>query len=176
LIHGATGAVGTASIQFARAAGLRVLATGGSDAGRLLAFEQGASKVFDHHEVGYIAQIVAETHGHGVDLIVELLANVNLGHDLTALKPHGRVIVVGSRGPVEINPRDLMIREADIRGVMLFNAPANELAAAHEAIHAGLASGALRPIVARQLPLSRAAEAHEQVMEPGAHGKIVLTL
>ena len=57
-----------------------------------------------------------------------------------------------------------------------FSAAPEELTAAHRAIFAGLESGDLKPIVGRQIPLERAFEAHEQVLEPGAHGKIVLTI
>jgi NADPH2:quinone reductase len=84
------------------------------------------------------------------------------------------VVVIGSRGPVEINPRDLMARNADIRGVMLLTAPPVEIARAHAALHAGLEAGTLRPVIGHEFPLADAARAHETVMAPGAIGKIVL--
>ena len=175
LIHGGTGGVGLAALQLARSAGIKTLATGGTESGKLLLIEQGAEAVFDHHELGYCAQVLEHTGGRGVDLILEMLANVNLANDLGMLAKGGRVVVVGSRGTIEINPRDLMSREADIRGVMLFNAPAEELAEAHRALQEGLCAGTLRPIVERQFALAQASEAHEAVLSPGAHGKIVLT-
>jgi NADPH2:quinone reductase len=174
LIHGATGGVGLAALQLARAADVRVLATGGTTAGRSLLLEQGAYAAFDHHSNDYAQQILEATDGRGVDLILEMLANVNLGKDLPILGPSGRVVVVGSRGPVEINPRDLMARNADIRGVMVFGTPAPVLTHAHVAIVSGLKEGALRPIVAKSYPLAEAAQAHRAVMSPGASGKIVL--
>jgi NADPH2:quinone reductase len=175
LIHGATGGVGLAAVQLARAAGLTVLGTGGTVAGRALVAEEGAHTVFDHHAPDISARIFAATQGRGVDLIVEMLANRNLGNDLSLLAPRGRVLVVGSRGPVEVNPRDLMARLADIRGVMLSGAPAEVLAETHRALVAGLESGKLRPIIAREFPLAQASKAHEAVMAAGALGKIVLT-
>lgn len=174
LIHGGTGGVGTAAIQIARAAGLNVLATGGTDAGRGLAREQGAHEVFDHTTPDYPDRIMSQTAGRGVDLIVEMLANVNLAKDLTLLAPRGRVVIVGSRGAIEINPRDIMSRNADVRGLMLFGATPAELATIHEALGAGLESGALRPVIGREFPLAEAARAHEAVMSAGARGKIVL--
>jgi NADPH:quinone reductase len=176
LIHGGTGGVGAAAIQFAKAAGLVVFATGGTDAGRLRLLEQGADRVFDHHELGYLDRIREATSGRGVDVILEMLANINLGHDLTLLAPHGRVAVIGSRGPVEINPRETMLREADIRGVMLDHGETEHVAAIHREIAAGLENGSLHPIVGRQFPLGQAADAHEAVLAPGASGKIVLLL
>jgi NADPH2:quinone reductase len=174
LIHGATGGVGLAAVQLARAAGLTILATGGTERGRKLLREQGAHHVFDHHAADYPARIMTATGGRGVNLIVEMLANINLGKDLPLLAPNGRVLVIGSRGPVEINPRDLMARNADLRGVMLFLAPPSVAADIHRSLVAGLESGALRPVIAREFPLSEASAAHTLVMSPGAEGKIVL--
>jgi NADPH:quinone reductase len=174
LIHGATGGVGVATLQFARGVGIKTLVTGGTETGKLSLIEQGADAVFDHHELGYCEQVLEYTEGRGVDVIVEMLANVNLEKDLGMLAKGGRVVVVGSRGPVEINPRELMVREADIRGVMLFNAPSEQLEEAHRAIQEGLRLGILKPIVERQFSLEQSPEAHEAVLRPGAHGKIVL--
>ncbi|HSI11384.1 MAG TPA: NADPH:quinone reductase [Chthoniobacter sp.] len=174
LIHGATGGVGQAALQFAKAADVRVLATGGTLEGRTRLLDEGAYAVFDHHSADYPQQILDATDGRGVSLILELLANVNLGKDLPMLAQSGRVIVVGSRGPVEINPRDLMARNADIRGVMVFGTPAPVLTEAHVAIVAGLKDGALRPGIAKEFPLADAPKAHAAVMTPGTAGKIVL--
>lgn len=176
LIHGATGGVGLAAVQLARAAGLTVFATGGTEEGRELARREGAEQVFDHHASDYPAKILELTHGQGVDLIIELLANVNLGKDLTLLATGGRVVVIGSRGPVEINPRDIMARNADIRGVMVGGTPPAVLAEIHSALIAGLEKGDLKPIVGREFPLADAAQAHVAVMSSGASGKIVLTV
>lgn len=176
LIHGATGGVGLAAVQLARAAGLNVFGTGGTARGRELLRAQGAHAVFDHRDPDYTAHILAETGSQGVNLILEMLANENLGKDLPLLAPEGRVVVIGSRGPVEINPRDLMARTADIRGLILFAAPAAILSAIHSALHQGLESGALHPVIAREFPLAEAPAAHAAVMVPGANGKIVLVI
>lgn len=176
LVHGASGGVGIASVQIARAYGLTVFGTAGTEAGRNLAADQGAHHVFDHTEAGYTDAIKAATPGgRGVDVIVEMLANVNLAADLQLLAPRGRVVVVGSRGVIEINPRDLMGRDAAILGMSLPNASDADKKEIHAAIYAGLANKTLRPIVNRELPLADAARAHELVMQAGAHGKIVLT-
>jgi NADPH2:quinone reductase len=174
LVRGASGGVGLATVQLAVAANLTVHGTAGSPAGRELVAAQGASRVVDHGAPGHTDELREATGGRGYDLIVELAAHAGLGDDLDLLAPHGRVIVVGSRGPVEIMPRDLMAREADIRGLLLWAAPAGEVAAAHEALRGGLADGRLRPVVGRELPLAEAAEAHRAVIAGPAAGKIVL--
>jgi len=174
LVHGASGGVGTAAVQLARSHGLRVFGTVGSDEGRKLACEEGAHEVFDHREPDHYEHIMNATSGRGVDVIVELLANVNLGKDLTILANTGRVVVIGSRGRVEIDPRDTMQRDADIRGMVLPNTPPAELASIHAALVAGLENETLRPVIGKELPLAEAAQAHRAVMESGATGKIVL--
>jgi NADPH2:quinone reductase len=174
LVHGASGGVGTAAVQLARARGLRVFGTAGSDEGRKLAREQGAHEVFDHHAPEHFEQIMKAANGRGVDVIVELLANVNLGRDLTILAKSGRVAIIGSRGRVEIDPRDTMQRDVDLRGMVLPNTPRAEMASIHAALVAGLENGTLRPVIGKEFPLAEAAQAHRAVMEPGAVGKIVL--
>ena len=174
LIHGASGGVGVAATQIARAAGLTILGTAGTDAGRKLVAEQGAHHVVDHRNPSYLDEILKLTDGRGVDIILEMLSNVNLGKDLTLLAKCGRVIVIGSRGNVEITPRELMKRDADIRGMTLFNATNDELSSIHAALAAGLENGTLRPVVGREMPLAEASKAHVAVLEPGAYGKIVL--
>ena len=174
LVHGASGGVGTAAVQLARAHGLRVLGTASSEGGIKLAREQGAHEVFDHRAPEHFEQVMKATGEHGVDVILEMLANVNLGKDLTILAKGGRVVIIGSRGPVEINPRDTMQRDADIRGMILPNASPAEMASIHAALVAGLENGTLRPVIGKEFPLAEAAEAHRAVMESGALGKIVL--
>ena len=176
LVHGATGGVGVAAVQFAKAAGLRVLATGGSDEGRKMLAGLGADAIFDHSTPGYEEAIRAATDGKGADLILEMLANANLARDLALLARTGRVVVIGSRGSIEINPRDLMLRDADVRGVMLANTPAPDLSACHAAIARHLADGTLNPIVGRTFALGAAAEAHRAVMASGHTGKVVLRI
>jgi len=175
LVHGASGGVGIAAVQLARAAGLRVIGTSGTDRGRELVRAQGAHYVLDHSQAGHLEEVMRITAGEGVNIILEMLANANLGDDLTVLSKFGRVIVVGSRGPVQIVPRETMRRDADIRGMTLFNASPHELRAIHAALVAGLENGTLRPVVGRRFALAEAAQAHKAVMVPsGAWGKIVL--
>jgi NADPH2:quinone reductase len=174
LVHGASGGVGVACLQLARAAGMTIFGTASTERGRQLAAEQGAHYVLDHGQPGYLEELQALTKGRGVDVILEMLANVNLAKDLTLLAMHGRVVVIGSRGTVEINPRETMRRDASILGFTLLNASQAELGSIHAALVAGLENGTLRPVVGRELPLAEAPRAHQTVMEAGAYAKIVL--
>ena len=174
LVHGASGGVGIAAVQLARAAGAVVIGTAGSAEGESLVRAEGAHHVLDHKQKDHLAKALALTGGRGIDVVVEMLANENLDADLEVLAPSGRVVVVGSRGKVEIDPRHTMLRDAAILGMSLNNQSLAEKARIQRAIVAGLENGSLRPIVGRELPLAAAAEAHRLVMSAGAKGKIVL--
>ena len=174
LVHGATGGVGIAAVQLAKARGLRVIGSGGTEKGLAAVREQGADVVVNHRNAGYTDEIMKATGGRGVDLVVEMAAHVNLDRDLNLLAKFGRIVVVGNRGKTEIDARGAMGRDAAILGMTLFNVDERDMAEIHAGLVAGLANGTLNPIVGRELPLEKASDAHTQVMEPGALGKLVL--
>jgi NADPH2:quinone reductase len=174
LIHGASGGVGIAAVQFASAQGMTVLGTAGTQRGLDLIKKEGAHYGFDHTKTGYPEEILTATGGRGADVILEMLANMNLARDLKLLALRGRIIVIGNRGEVTINPRELMGRRGSIRGFTLWAATEAEAAEIHAAIAAGLENGTLRPIVGKEMPLKDAAVAHQEVLAPGAFGKIAL--
>jgi NADPH2:quinone reductase len=174
LVHGASGAVGLAAVQMARAAGLTVIGTAGTDDGQELVRAEGAHHALDHRDPAHVERIQGITNGRGPDVILEMLANVNLDHDLTMIAPRGRIVVIGNRGRIEIDPRKIMAKHAVVTGLALWGLTPDEVGRGHDAIGAALTSGALRPGVGTELPLADAAEAHRRVMAPGARGKIVL--
>jgi NADPH:quinone reductase len=174
LIHGASGGVGIAAVQLVRAAGLRVIGTVGSARGRELVKTEGAHVILDHNSPKHFEEAMAATNGRGYDVIIEMLANVNLGGDLPILAPHGRVVVVGNRGKVEIDARNIMTTDAAILGMSLWNATPADVTSIHSALVAGLENKTLRPVIGQEIPLAEAPRAHAAVMEAGAYGKIVL--
>jgi len=174
LVHGASGGVGTAALQFARAQGMTVVGTAGTARGLELAKKEGAHHVFDHTKGGYADEILKLTGGRGIDVVLEMLANVNLATDLRLLAVNGRVIVIGNRGEITINPRELMGRRGTVKGFTLWATTAAESGEIHAAIAAGLENGTLRPIVGKELPLKDAPVAHKEILAPGAYGKMVL--
>jgi NADPH2:quinone reductase len=174
LVHGASGGVGLAAVQIGRAMGMTVLGTAGTEKGLELVKREGAHQAFDHTDSGYRDRILKGTGGVGVDLILEMLANVNLGHDLKLLAPHGRVVVIGSRGDVSISPRDLMTRRGSIHAFTMWSVSEVDEKEIHAGLIGGLENNTLRPIVGKELPLAEAPRAHKEILEPGAYGKIVL--
>lgn len=174
LIHGASGAVGLAAIQIAKANGLQVIGTAGTEHGLQLIKAQGVIAALNHNTENYLDGIEELTEGAGVDVILEMLANVNLAKDLKLLAKYGRVVVIGNRGSIEIDPRDTMGKNASILGMSLFSVEAKEFKQMHAAIKAGLIDGRYQPVIHSELPLADAAKAHDLVLLNGVNGKIVL--
>jgi len=174
LIHGASGGVGVAAVQWAKNAGLKVIGTASSPEGKQLISDQGADVVFDHSDDDHLTEIHAYTDGKGVNIIVEMLANENLERDFEALAMFGRIVVVGNRGSLQFTPRQAMTKETTILGMSLFNAPKEKLDQIRTAIYDGLSAGFLKPPVSRSFPLSDAPAAHHAIIKDKANGKIVL--
>lgn len=175
LVHGASGGVGLAAVQMANAHGAIVLGTAGTDRGRELVLSEGAHHVFDHKSSGYAEEIMAFTGGRGVHVVLDMLANVTLERSLGLLAMRGRVVVIGSRGSLDFNPRLTMAKDATVLGMTLWNMTPAEAAAVQAGVSAGLEAGTLRPVVGREFALADAPRAHEAVTAPGAYGKVVLT-
>jgi NADPH2:quinone reductase len=153
---------------------MTVIATGGTEKGRVMVAEQGVQEVLDHTAANYLDKVLVLTAGQGVDLILEMLANVNLGRDLKVLALGGKVVIIGSRGPVEINPREAMTRDASILGMQIRNASEQEKRSIKAALVAGLRNRTLRPVIGQEIPLAEAPRGHRELMESSHHGKIVL--
>lgn len=176
LVHGASGAVGIAAVQWAKNAGLKIIGTAGSAKGLELVKEQGADFVFNHSGKNYIDEINKATSNKGVDIILEMLADENLQKDFDVLAKFGRIIIIGNRGSLEFDPRVTMGKDATIRGMSLFNASEDDFAEIHKAIYKGLSKGYLNPIIGKAYPLSKAPQAHREVIEGKSFGKIILEI
>eukprot|EP00092_Neocalanus_flemingeri_P013138 GFUD01014157.1.p1 GENE.GFUD01014157.1~~GFUD01014157.1.p1 ORF type:complete len:422 (-),score=80.32 GFUD01014157.1:383-1648(-) len=174
LIHGASGAVGTAAVQIARALGAIVVGTAGTKEGMDVVSKCGAHHVFNHNHKSYDKKMV-EHLGTGFDVIIEHLANINLGHDVQMLNEKARVMIVGCRGAVNINPRHLMGPEASVRGVALGSSTPPEWAQMGAAIVAGIEAGWVSPVINKEYTMDQVAQVHHDIVHSkGAKGKLVL--
>lgn len=176
LIHGASGGVGLQAVQMAKAYGAKVIGTASKPEGKKLVAEAGADFVIDHVTEEALNDVLALTDGKGPDVILEFLANVNLETDLKMISSYGKIVIIGNRGTIEINPRLAMQKECDILGTALWNASEEEREQSLQAVMAMLKSGALRPIIGAIFPLQQAREAFEQLGKGIGNGKIILRI
>jgi len=183
LVHGASGGVGIAAVQWAKNAGLRVIGTAGSEEGKELVGQQGADLVVDHlssesgqgGDAASLPEAILEFTGRkGVDVVIEMLANANLQKDFDVLAMFGRITVVGNRGSLEFTPRVAMTKDATIYGMSLFNSSQQDRDEIHQAIFDGLSKGFLKPVIRNAISLSEASRSHREVIESKSFGKIVL--
>lgn len=177
LIHGASGAVGLASIQLAKHYDLRVIGTAGTLEGMELVKSTGADFVLCHREKDYLKKLMEITDSKGVNIVLEMLANVNLQKDLEILAPRGRVAIIGSRGAINIDPRKMMGPEIEVIGVALLNSSSGEWQQTAKSILVGIKDGWIIPIIDKKYELKDACEAHKDIIETqGAKGKLILSV
>ena len=176
LVHGASGGVGILAVQLAKYAGAYVIGTAGTEESMELVKESGADAVLNHNQPNYLEAISSITNSPGVDVVIEMLANVNLEEDLKYINKYGRVVIVGNRGSLDFNPRLTMAKEADILGMAVWNAPVEEYQQSLASVEAALKNGGLKPLVGTILPLEEAGKAQAQILTSKAKGKMVLKI
>lgn len=176
LIHGASGGVGLLAIQMAKACGATVIGTASSEEGKALILEQGADHAMSHLTADNSSELKDYTDQKGPDVIIEFLANKNLAIDMEVIAKYGRIVVIGNRGTIEINPRLLMAKDSDIRGLGIPNYTADEYRQSFVKINELLASGKLSPVVGHHFTLAEAKAAHKMIMDQKTKGKLVFDL
>lgn len=174
LIHGASGAVGLQAVQIAKAFGAKVIGTASRKAGKELVKNAGADVVLDHVTEQTIDEVLQATNKKGPDVIIEFLANENLQTDLQIVAKYGVIVVVGNRGELTINPRSIMQKECDVRGMVLFNVTGEEHQELIKGVSKLLENKQLKPIVGHSYPLEQAGEAFDAVINGQHNGKVVV--
>jgi NADPH:quinone reductase len=181
LVHAAGSGVGTAAIQVARAMGASlVIGTAGSTEKLEAAKKLGLDVGINYNDEKFSDQVAAATGGRGVDVIIDFVGASYLEGNIRSLAEKGRMVVVGLMGGFsgELPLGPLMQKRLTVRGTLLRSRSLEEKAAATRAFEKSvlphIASGRIRAVVDKVLPLAEAPEAH-RLMEANANfGKIVL--
>jgi NADPH2:quinone reductase len=178
LIHGAAGGIGIAAIQVAKLFGANVIATASSGPKRQACLEEGADHAIDY-ATGFLDAVKTLTDGRGVDIVYDPIGAAVTEESLRTLAWGGRLLVLGflGGGPANIRSNYLLIKGIDVIGVRIggLNDAAPDLAIANmRALTSLAATGALRPRISHRLPLDRAAEALQAVIDRKVIGKAVL--
>jgi tumor protein p53-inducible protein 3 len=182
LVHGGGSGVGTAAIQLCRAAGARVIVTAGSEDKCARCRALGADVAVNYRSESFAERVREATGGRGVDVVLDPIGAAYLADNLASLALGGRLVLIGLMGgaKAEIGLATLLGRRLSVIGSTLRTRSVEEKAAIAAAFRArfgeDLASGRIRPIVDRILPIEAVAEAH-RVMKASEHfGKIVLRI
>jgi putative PIG3 family NAD(P)H quinone oxidoreductase len=182
LVHGGTSGIGTLAVQLARALGAHVLTTVGSPAKAAAARSLGAHATIDYRTEEFVERVRAETDGHGVDVVLDVVGAKYLARNLDTLATGGRLVVIGLQGGTraELDLGRLLSRRLAVIGTTLRSRPAPEKAAivreVREHVWPLVVDGHVRPVVDRVVPVQDAAEAH-RAMAAGEHiGKILLAV
>jgi putative PIG3 family NAD(P)H quinone oxidoreductase len=176
LVHGGTGGIGSVAIQLAAARGLRVFATAGSNERVERCLELGAERAFDHRDDDWSDELAS---AGGVDIVLDIMGAAYLDRNVAALAPGGTLVVIGLQGgrKGELDLSRLMGKRAKILGSTLRSRPLSERAAIVAGVRRDvwpLVPHAVKPVVARRLPLADAAAAHALLEPGGVVGKILL--
>ena len=179
LIHAGAGGVGIAAIQLAKRAGATVLATASSEDKLARLKPLGLDHGINYRSGDFVAAVRQYTGGHGADVIVDSVGGRTLEGSIEAAAYRGRIAYVGSAGRDAYRPNFDALRPGNktVTGIFL----GAELMMHHPRVHgmiaghlADIARGALRVIVDRTYPLSKAAAAHAYVESRLAFGRVVL--
>ncbi|MEU6809474.1 NAD(P)H-quinone oxidoreductase [Streptomyces sp. NPDC046831] len=180
LVHGGSSGIGTMAIQLAKALGARVAVTAGTKEKLDYCAELGADILINYREQDFVAEIKQATDGAGADVILDNMGAKYLDRNVQALAVNGRLAIIGMQGGAkgELNIGALLAKRAAISATSLRARPLDEkaaiVAAVREHVWPLLASGEVRPVVDREIPMNEAATAHRVVEESGHIGKVLL--
>jgi NADPH2:quinone reductase len=182
LVHAVGGGVGMAALQIARAVGARVVGTARTADKIARAAEFGLIEGIVVEGPVFAAQVLARTHGRGVDVVLDLVGGDYVAEDLASLAQRGRIVVVGAMGGrhAQLDLSLLMHKRAELRGTVLRARPLEEKILATRALARHIVplfvDGVLRPVIDSVLPLAQAADAHRRMQSNATFGKVVLEM
>jgi len=182
LVHGGSSGIGTMAIQLAKAVGATVAVTAGTKEKLDHCAELGADILVNYREQDFVEEVGRATDGAGADVILDNMGAKYLDRNIRTLAVNGRLAIIGMQGGIkgELDIATLLGKRAAISATSLRARPLGEkaaiVAAVREHVWPLLASGHIRPVVDREIPMSDAATAHRVVEESGHVGKVLLVV
>ena len=177
LVHGGAGGIGTFATQYAKALGATAVSTAGSADKVRHSLEHGASFSFDYHG-DWVAELKEATGG--ADVILDIIGAKYLELNVKALKPGGRLVIIGMQGGVKgtLNIGLLLSKQAMVTATSLRFKPLGAKAAicrrVEQEVWPMLADGRIRLSPETRIPFDEVRRAHEQLVGGDNVGKIVL--
>ncbi|MEO8496584.1 MAG: NADPH:quinone reductase [Planctomycetota bacterium] len=180
-VHGGTGGVGSMVVQMAKAAGARVITTGGTDEKCAKAKALGA-EVAVNYKTQDVGAAIKEFAPQGVNVVWETLREPDFDKLTSYLAERGRLILMAGRDarpPFPVGP--FYVKGCSLHGVVMFKATADEMRTCSVDMNRWMSDGKLKAQIGKTLPLAEAAAAHrlqeENTLQKSGTlaGKIVLT-
>ena len=160
LVNGASGGVGSAVVQVARALGARVIGTAGTEEKRARTKRLGAEQVFDYRRDDLVEAARASAP-EGIDVYWETQREPQFDRAVALLADGGRIVLMAGRDartPFPVGP--FYLKGCRMVGFAMFKADWRSQAAAAIDINRWMAEGRLRVPIDRVLPLDKTALAH----------------
>ncbi|WP_299569159.1 NAD(P)H-quinone oxidoreductase [uncultured Williamsia sp.] len=183
LIHGGASGIGTHAIQLARALGVEVAVTAGSQRKLDICAQFGATTLIDYHQDDFVDTV--EDLG-GADVILDIIGAKYLARNVEALASGGRLVIIGMQGgaKAELDISKLLPKRASVTATNLRGRPVDGptgkgaiMAGVRDTTWPFVADGSIRPVVDRTFPLDEADAAHRHLFDDGAAvGKVLLTV
>ncbi|KAA0024597.1 NAD(P)H-quinone oxidoreductase [Antrihabitans cavernicola] len=183
LVHGGASGIGTHAIQVAVARGVTVAVTAGSQHKLAMCKELGATTLIDYKNEDFVDVVRSIDGSAGADIILDNMGAKYLGRNIDALAPDGQLIVIGMQGGTtgDLEIGKLMSKRGTVHAAGLRGRPetgrsskADIVAAVTKDLWPLVTDGTVQPIVAAELPIAEAAEAHRMLDSPDVIGKVVL--
>ena len=179
LVHNATGGVGLAALQLARQAEAEVFATAGSAEKRAFLREMGVSHVMDSRSLDFAEEIMDNTDGKGMDIVLNTLSGPAMTASLAVLAPHGRFIEIGKTDVlnhelIDLNRFDHNRSYHPIDLAQFIEEQPDRAGAMLQKIADMAADGSMRPLPYRTYPLAEARDAFRFMSQARHMGKLVL--
>jgi NADPH:quinone reductase-like Zn-dependent oxidoreductase len=168
-----SGGVSVFALQFAAAAGARVIVTSSSDAKLARLKALGASDTVNYVRTPrWHQEVLTLTRGRGVDCVVEVVGAGTLERSFDAIAEFGKVCLIGvlERRRAEISPYALMFKQATLRGIRVGT---REM---FEQMNRAIDASAIRPVIDRVFPFDDALGAYHLLVSQNHVGKIVIAL
>ncbi|MBT6427217.1 MAG: NADPH:quinone oxidoreductase family protein, partial [Rhodospirillaceae bacterium] len=181
LINGATGGVGLAAVEVAKLHGAKIIATGGDDGKLAVVKDYGADHVINYQQGPFRDQVKAITEGRGVDLVYDPVGGDVFDQSLRCMAWHGRIVVLGfTSGRIpELSLNYALIKGLSIIGCRAGEARRNDPEAGNKELEDVLDlanAGKLHPYVSHVVPLERAVEGMQLLLDRKVIGKAVVTM
>lgn len=172
LVQGGAGAVAHYAIQFAKAAGARLIATVSSDEKAAIARAAGADETINYKTENLAQRVKALTDGRGASRVIEVDLSANAGTYGSILADSAKVVVYGSGGTT--NLPTLIRLQTTLQFFVVYKLQGAVRQAGLDAVNAMLAAGTLQHQVAQTLPLEQIADAHELVESGKVIGNVLI--